>query len=213
AMPIPTDVADPEQVEHAAQALEDRFGEIDAWCRLVNTPQFNWCRSKLPKHPQPVPPIFQPEVPAEAIYYAAHHRRREIYVGASTAQAILGNKLSPGFAHWYLAKTGFTSQQIQDQPWRPRWPRRDGGAVPARWNRDAATGRAPVYEPDQMAGWLTNRLLGSRLPRRQWAATSQRCNRSTGSPPRSGAHRSVGPSRHIGSADSEPNRQDLPPDR
>ncbi|PZR97530.1 MAG: short-chain dehydrogenase [Candidatus Nephthysia bennettiae] len=82
----------------------------------VNTPQFNWCRSKLPKHPQPVPPIFQPEVPAEAIYYAAHHRRREVYVGGSTVKAIIGNKLAPRFADWYLARTGFESQQIQDMP-------------------------------------------------------------------------------------------------
>ena len=52
----------------------------------VNTPQFSWCRTKLPHHPQPVPPIYQPEVPAEAIYWAAHHRRREIDVGCSTRQ-------------------------------------------------------------------------------------------------------------------------------
>ncbi len=82
----------------------------------VNTPQFNWCRSKLTKHPQPVPPIFQPEVPAEAIYYAAHHRRREIYVGGSAVKAIIGNKLAPSLADWYLARTGFKSQQIQDMP-------------------------------------------------------------------------------------------------
>ena len=80
----------------------------------VNTPQFNWCRTKLPDHPQPVPPIFQPEVPAEAVYWAAHHRRRELDVGGSTVKAIFGNKLSPRFADWYLAKTGYESQQIQD---------------------------------------------------------------------------------------------------
>ena len=78
----------------------------------VNTPQFNWCRTKLPDHPQPVPPIFQPEVPAEAVYWAAHHRRRELDVGGSTVKAIFGNKLSPRFADWYLAKTGYESQQI-----------------------------------------------------------------------------------------------------
>ena len=82
----------------------------------VNTPQFNWCRTKLPDHPQPVPPIFQPEVPAEAVYWAAHHRRRELDVGGSTVKAIFGNKLSPRFADWYLAKTGYESQQIQDMP-------------------------------------------------------------------------------------------------
>jgi hypothetical protein len=61
----------------------------------VNTPQFNWCRTRLPDHPQPVPPIFQPEVPAEAVYWAAHHRRRELDVGGSAVKAIFGNKLSP----------------------------------------------------------------------------------------------------------------------
>jgi NAD(P)-dependent dehydrogenase (short-subunit alcohol dehydrogenase family) len=80
----------------------------------VNTPQFNWCRTKLPDHPQPVPPIYQPEVPAEAVYWAAHHRRRELDVGGSALKAIFGNKLSPRFADWYLARTGYASQQIQD---------------------------------------------------------------------------------------------------
>ncbi|MGH7904186.1 MAG: SDR family oxidoreductase [Candidatus Dormibacteraceae bacterium] len=82
----------------------------------VNTPQFSWCRSRLPKHPQPVPPIFQPEVPAEAVHWAAHHRRREIYVGMPTLIAILGNKLLPALGDRYLARTGFDSQQIQDMP-------------------------------------------------------------------------------------------------
>jgi NAD(P)-dependent dehydrogenase (short-subunit alcohol dehydrogenase family) len=79
----------------------------------VNTPQFNWCRTRLPDHPQPMPPIYQPEVAAEAVYWAAHHRRREIDVGFSTVKAIFGNKLAPGFADRYLARTGYKSQQIQ----------------------------------------------------------------------------------------------------
>jgi short-subunit dehydrogenase len=82
----------------------------------VNTTQFNWCRSKLPKHPMPVPPIYQPEIPAEAVYWAAHHRRRELWVGYSAVEAILGNKLAPSFADWYLAKTGFNGQQVKDMP-------------------------------------------------------------------------------------------------
>ena len=82
----------------------------------VNTPQFDWCRTKLPDHPQPVPPIYQPEVPAEAVYWAAHHRRRELDVGGSAVKAIFGNKLSPRVADWYLARTGYASQQIQDMP-------------------------------------------------------------------------------------------------
>jgi NAD(P)-dependent dehydrogenase (short-subunit alcohol dehydrogenase family) len=79
----------------------------------VNTPQFNWCKTRLPNHPQPVPPIYQPEVPAEAIVWAAEHRRRELWVGTSTVKAIVANKLVPGIADRYLAKTGYRSQQTQ----------------------------------------------------------------------------------------------------
>jgi NAD(P)-dependent dehydrogenase (short-subunit alcohol dehydrogenase family) len=82
----------------------------------VNTTQFNWCRSKLPKHPQPVPPIYQPEIPAEGVYWAAHHKRRELWIGYSTVEAIVGGMLAPSFADWYLARTAFSGQQVQDMP-------------------------------------------------------------------------------------------------
>jgi NAD(P)-dependent dehydrogenase (short-subunit alcohol dehydrogenase family) len=82
----------------------------------VNTPQFNWCRTRMPDHPKPVPPIFQPEVPAEAVYWAAHHRRRELDVGGSAVKAIFGNRLSPRLADWYLARTGYASQQVPGLP-------------------------------------------------------------------------------------------------
>ena len=93
----------------------------DVWITMVqlpalNTPQFGWCRTKLPNHPQPVPPIYQPEVAADAVYWAAHQRRREIDVGFSSVKAIVGNKIAPRFADWYLARTGFKSQQIEDMP-------------------------------------------------------------------------------------------------
>jgi hypothetical protein len=81
----------------------------------LNTPQFGWVKSRLPKNPQPVPPIFQPEVAGDAIYWAAHHRRRELWVGGSTTVAMIGQKIAPGFADWYLGKTGFDSQQT-DEP-------------------------------------------------------------------------------------------------
>lgn len=81
----------------------------------VNTPQFNLSRTNLPKHPQPVPPIYQPEVPARAIYWAAHQERREVWVGLSSLIVITGNKLLPGLGDWYLAKTGYGSQQT-DRP-------------------------------------------------------------------------------------------------
>jgi NAD(P)-dependent dehydrogenase (short-subunit alcohol dehydrogenase family) len=82
----------------------------------MNTPQFNWVKNMLPNKPQPVPPIYQPEVAAEAVYWAAHHRRRELFVGKSTVVAIMGNKLFPQVGDWYLARTGFQSQQRPDQP-------------------------------------------------------------------------------------------------
>jgi NAD(P)-dependent dehydrogenase (short-subunit alcohol dehydrogenase family) len=93
----------------------------------LNTPQFSWVRSRLPRKPQPVPPIFQPEVAARAIHWAAHHRRRELYVGWPTVKAIVGNKIVPGFADWYLARNGYEAQQTdepvspdrQDNLWRP----------------------------------------------------------------------------------------------
>ena len=88
----------------------------------VNTTQFNWCRSKLPNHPMPVPPIYQPEIPAEAVYRAAQHPRRELWVGASTVLAIVGNKLAPRVADRYLAKTAIGGQQVDGLPVRSDRP-------------------------------------------------------------------------------------------
>jgi len=88
----------------------------------LNTPQFGWVTSRLTHKAQPVPPIFQPEVAARAIYYAAHHPdRREYYVGWSTVKAIFGNKLIPSYADHYLARQGYESQQHNgpEDPNRP----------------------------------------------------------------------------------------------
>jgi hypothetical protein len=87
----------------------------------VNTPQFSWVRSKLPRHPQPVPPIYQPEVAARAVVYAADHpRRKQYFVGASTAATILANRVAPALLDRYLARTGFDSQQTgEPEPGRP----------------------------------------------------------------------------------------------
>ncbi|MDF5732629.1 MAG: SDR family oxidoreductase [Rhizonema sp. PD38] len=81
----------------------------------VNTPQFDWIKNNMPHKSQPVPPIFQPEVAAEAIVWAATHRRRELYVGLPTVEAILGNKVAPGLLDRYLGQTGYKSQQT-DEP-------------------------------------------------------------------------------------------------
>ena len=88
----------------------------------LNTPQFGWVKSRLPRKAQPVPPIYQPEVAARAIYYAAHHaERREFYPAWSSVKAIFGNKIAPSFADRYLAKTGYESQQHDgyEDPNRP----------------------------------------------------------------------------------------------
>jgi NAD(P)-dependent dehydrogenase (short-subunit alcohol dehydrogenase family) len=220
AQALPTDVADPEQIEAAAQAVEDTFGPIDIWvnnamvsvfspvkqmtadefkrvtevtylgyvygtlsvlrrmlprdrgvivqvgsalayrgiplqaaycgakhaiqgfteslrCELIhdksnvrvtmvqmpalNTPQFRWVKSRLPHKAQPVPPIFQPEIAAEAIVYAATNERRELYVGWPTVKAIVGNKIAAGLLDRYLARTGYSAQQTSDpaDPSRP----------------------------------------------------------------------------------------------
>jgi short-subunit dehydrogenase len=77
----------------------------------LNTPQFDHCLSRMPRHPQPVKPIFQPEVAARAVYWAAHHNRREMYVGFPTVYTILGNRVAPWFAERYLARTAIEGQQ------------------------------------------------------------------------------------------------------
>ena len=87
----------------------------------VNTPQFGWVKSRLPNKAQPVPPIFQPEVAADAIVFAATHKRREIYVGMPTIEAIVVNKIAPGFLDHHLARTCFKSQQT-DEPKNPTQP-------------------------------------------------------------------------------------------
>src|SRR5436305_4320159 len=77
----------------------------------LNTTQFTWGRTKLPKQTMPVPPIYQPEIAADAIHYAAHHKRRQIYVGIPTVANIIGERGPPWLLDRYLAKTGFDSQQ------------------------------------------------------------------------------------------------------
>jgi NADP-dependent 3-hydroxy acid dehydrogenase YdfG len=214
AIVLPTDVADPEQVEAAAQKVEETFGPIDVWindamesvfspfkdiepeiykrvtevaylgfvygtmsalhhmlprnqgriiqigsalayrsiplqsaycgakhaimgftdsvrCELihdrsnvkitmvqlpaVNTPQFDWVKSRLPRKPQPVPPIYQPEVIADAVAWVTDHYRRELFIGFNTAIIIQGNKVLPALGDWYLGKTGYNAQQTDQQ--------------------------------------------------------------------------------------------------
>ncbi|MFI6048881.1 SDR family oxidoreductase [Streptomyces violascens] len=105
----------------------------------VNTPQFSWVRSRLKGHPQPVPPIYQPEVAARAVLFAADHpRRKQYYLGASTVATIWANRLVPAVLDRYLARTGYESQQREELApestrgnlWRPldQKPGADRGA-------------------------------------------------------------------------------------
>ncbi|MGH9511833.1 MAG: SDR family oxidoreductase [Terriglobales bacterium] len=87
----------------------------------LNTPQFGWVKSRLKDKAQPVPPIFQPEVGASAVYWAAHHNRRELYVGGPTVEAIVGNKIAPGLLDHYLGRNGYASQQT-NEPEDPNRP-------------------------------------------------------------------------------------------
>jgi NAD(P)-dependent dehydrogenase (short-subunit alcohol dehydrogenase family) len=81
----------------------------------LNTPQFEHCRTKMPNVPMPVPPVYQPEVAADAVHYAAHHRRREVWAGIPTVYTIIGNRLAPWLAERYLARTAVSGQQT-DKP-------------------------------------------------------------------------------------------------
>jgi NAD(P)-dependent dehydrogenase (short-subunit alcohol dehydrogenase family) len=118
--------------KHAVQGFCDSL-----WCELLhdnsnvkvtmvqmpalNTPQFAWVRSRLPRKAQPVPPIFQPEVAAEAIYFAAHNPRREFFIGLPTVKAIVADKIAPSLVDRYLARIGYDSQQYDgaEDPNRP----------------------------------------------------------------------------------------------
>jgi NAD(P)-dependent dehydrogenase (short-subunit alcohol dehydrogenase family) len=148
----------------------------------LNTPQFDWVKSRLPGRAQPVPPIFQPEVAAEAIVRAAHHPRRELFVGYPTWLAIVGNSLVPGMVDRYLARNGYHSQQTDeaedpDRPhnlWRPVDDDRDVGAhgrfdERARtrsWAPSAVTGRFTVALGAGLVGLAAGLALAS-LPGRR----------------------------------------------
>jgi NAD(P)-dependent dehydrogenase (short-subunit alcohol dehydrogenase family) len=107
-----------------AELLHDKSGVHVTMVQMpaVNTPQFSWVLSRLPDQAQPVPPIYQPEVAAKAVLYAADHpRRREYWVGASTMATLVANAVAPGLLDRYLARTGFSSQQT-GEPKDPAQP-------------------------------------------------------------------------------------------
>jgi NAD(P)-dependent dehydrogenase (short-subunit alcohol dehydrogenase family) len=79
----------------------------------MNTTQFTWGRTKLPKQTMPVPPMYQPEVAADAVHFAAHHNRRQIYVGLPTVMNIIGERTAPWLLDWFLARTAYSSQMTE----------------------------------------------------------------------------------------------------
>ena len=114
----------------------------------LNTPQFGWVKSRLPRQAQPVPPIFQPEVGARAIYWAAHARKREVWVGGSTVAAIIGQRFIPGLLDQYLGKTGYASQQ-HDGPRDPNRPNNLWESVPGDYEARGSFGaRASDSSPE-----------------------------------------------------------------
>ena len=133
----------------------------------LNTPQFDWCKNKMQHKSQPVPPIFQPEVAADAVHFAAHHHRRELWVGGSTAVVITGNKVLPGVGDRYLARTGFQSQQYDGPPpsgarynlWQPVDDVEDHGAHGAFDER--ATSRSLELMVAKHKGWFAAALVGA----------------------------------------------------
>ncbi|MCV2460870.1 SDR family oxidoreductase [Streptomyces sp. ICN988] len=106
------------------ELLHDRSGVRVTMVQVpgLNTPQFSWVLTRLPRHPRPVAPVYQPEVAAEAVLYAADHPQRRMYwVGGSTVATLLGQKLAPGLLDRYLARTGYDGQQT-DRPVDPSRP-------------------------------------------------------------------------------------------
>ena len=117
-----------------------------------NTPQFSWARTCMTKRPQPVPPIFQPEVAARAIYYAATHRRREIWVGFPAAKAIVANKLIPGIIDRLLSTLAYKGQHT-DEPLPP--DRRDNLYAPVPGDHGAHGRFDARAKPASAQTWLT----------------------------------------------------------
>ncbi len=99
------------ELRHDHSRVRIAIAELPA----VNTPQFDWVLSRLPRHAQPVPPIYAPELAAAAICHLARHPRRELWAGASTVGTILAQRLAPAAVDRYLARTGYDSQQT-DEP-------------------------------------------------------------------------------------------------
>src|SRR5205823_7003726 len=109
----------------------------------INTPQFSWCKSRMPRKAQPVPPIFQPEVCAESVYWAAHERHRELFVRWPTVQAIWAQRLVPGLADHLAARMAWDGQ-MYDGPVDREQPNDLYEPVPGHQSAHGAFTLAPV---------------------------------------------------------------------
>lgn len=130
----------------------------------LNTPQFSWVKSRLPRKAQPVPPIYQPEVAADAIHYASLHPRREFLVGWPAVKAVIGNKIMPGVADHILANTGYDSQQTDtpEDPNRPDnlWDTVPGGHATHGSFDARASNASPGWTFMKHRGWFAAAALG-----------------------------------------------------
>ena len=132
----------------------------------LNTPQFRWGLSRMPRKARPVAPAYQPEVAAEAIVWSAYHRRRELWVGLSTVEAIRVNQISPAFGDWYAARTAYQGQQTDESedPGRPHnlWEPVDrAGDFGAHGPFDAEARRhSPQLWANTHRGWLALATAG-----------------------------------------------------
>ena len=171
--------------KHAIQGFQDSLrselihdGSRVRTCMVqlpaLNTPQFSWVKSRLPRKPQPVPPIYQPEIAAEGIYWAAHHDRREVWVGWKTVQGIVGNRIVPGFADRFLARNGYESQQYDGLDDRNRannlWEPVPGDHGAHGDFDERATSRSPQLWATRHRGLLA--LAGAGLAGLAFAAVS-----------------------------------------
>jgi NADP-dependent 3-hydroxy acid dehydrogenase YdfG len=124
----------------------------------VNTPQFDWCRTHMPRAPRPVSPVFQPELIARAVVWASYRGRREVTLGWPALKAIWGNKILPSFADWYLARTGYDAQSA-DLAVTPARPDNLWHAVPGdagahgRFGTEARSASVQHWLDRHRAGW------------------------------------------------------------
>ncbi|MFL5899181.1 MAG: SDR family oxidoreductase [Solirubrobacterales bacterium] len=141
------------ELEHKGSSVQISMVHLPG----VNTPQFDHCRAKTPGHPQPVAPVYQPEIAADAVHWAAHHRRRQVYVGISTVYTVLGSKFAPWIAERYLAKTAVSGQQTEAPPDQQN---KEGNLMEPQPGDRGARGRFSGKAHERSPQWWASRNRG-----------------------------------------------------